>query len=371
MTPATSLTFDGIEQPVTEWALDYGILPAVILARLERGLSVEQAITTPMVVAPGQTLPDKCVQDHIRSQRAAERELEATAKIAEHEARRAEWGTRRAEREALQLSKNDERAAVKAERELRKVEREAIRLAKREEREAVKSERETERALIRQERSNVSRPLPRARTYTLNGNTLTLRQWAEQTGIPKITIYCRIRRGCTLERALSACPQQDDALTYCFDDETLTLRQWAEQTGIPRSAIKTRLFRGWSLERALTEPVGTRAATVYRRQSDAKRYSLGGTTMTVKGWAAKLGIQPSSVSLRLRRWPLERALTIPAMTVEQCAQHARNAKTIRRMLTAINASMQTNRGVVGNFTQTFGTGVGSLARDLQSEKLNG
>lgn len=51
-----TLTHDGITQPITEWALDYGIYPNVIADRLARGWSVERAITTPMIVAPGQRL---------------------------------------------------------------------------------------------------------------------------------------------------------------------------------------------------------------------------------------------------------------------------------------------------------------------------
>lgn len=50
------LTFDGITQPVGDWALDYGIYPAVITDRLSRGWPVEQAITKPMIVAPKQRL---------------------------------------------------------------------------------------------------------------------------------------------------------------------------------------------------------------------------------------------------------------------------------------------------------------------------
>lgn len=73
MTPATNLTFDGIEQPITEWALDYGIAPAVIIARLERGLSNEQAITTPMVTARGQKLKGKHLDSYIASLRFGRR----------------------------------------------------------------------------------------------------------------------------------------------------------------------------------------------------------------------------------------------------------------------------------------------------------
>lgn len=52
----TMLTLDGITQPINDWTLDYGIYPAVITQRLERGWPVERAITTPMIVAPGQIL---------------------------------------------------------------------------------------------------------------------------------------------------------------------------------------------------------------------------------------------------------------------------------------------------------------------------
>ncbi len=48
MTPETILEHDGIQQPIVEWALDYGITPAIIIGRLERGVAVSEAITIPM-----------------------------------------------------------------------------------------------------------------------------------------------------------------------------------------------------------------------------------------------------------------------------------------------------------------------------------
>lgn len=58
MTPETILEHDGISQSILEWALDFGITPNVIIARLHRGMSVPDAITVPMVVAhSGQRLP--------------------------------------------------------------------------------------------------------------------------------------------------------------------------------------------------------------------------------------------------------------------------------------------------------------------------
>jgi len=59
MTSNDLLTYDGVTQPITEWALDYGIPAELIIDRINAGLSVEDAITAPMEVAPGQRLPDQ------------------------------------------------------------------------------------------------------------------------------------------------------------------------------------------------------------------------------------------------------------------------------------------------------------------------
>lgn len=40
-----------------------------------------------------------------------------------------------------------------------------------------------------------------------------------------------------------------------FDGKTQTISMWAEETGIDRRAITQRLKRGWSVEDALTRPI--------------------------------------------------------------------------------------------------------------------
>lgn len=55
---STLLLFEGVEQPIMEWALDYGITPGIIIGRLGRGMSISDAITTPMLTGhAGQRLP--------------------------------------------------------------------------------------------------------------------------------------------------------------------------------------------------------------------------------------------------------------------------------------------------------------------------
>jgi hypothetical protein len=63
-------------------------------------------------------------------------------------------------------------------------------------------------------------------------------------------------------------------------------------------------------------PDNCRWATKSERQRNRRtnvRLTLGNTTMILVDWAAKLDITPHALIGRLRRWPLEKALTTPAM----------------------------------------------------------
>ncbi len=72
MTPNTKLALDGTEQTITEWALDYGLTPEIIIARIARGTGNEAAITTPMRTGhAGQKLPIFHVRQKARDGRAA------------------------------------------------------------------------------------------------------------------------------------------------------------------------------------------------------------------------------------------------------------------------------------------------------------
>ncbi|GJE00903.1 hypothetical protein [Methylobacterium isbiliense] len=57
------ITLDGISQPISEWALDYGIPTKLIRSRLKRGWSEERAVTEPMVVWRGEKLPADAMLD--------------------------------------------------------------------------------------------------------------------------------------------------------------------------------------------------------------------------------------------------------------------------------------------------------------------
>ena len=65
MTENDPLTFDGITQPISEWALDYGIPASLIIDRLAEGQSAETAITTMMPFEPEKPTRKRDPRSHV------------------------------------------------------------------------------------------------------------------------------------------------------------------------------------------------------------------------------------------------------------------------------------------------------------------
>lgn len=81
---------------------------------------------------------------------------------------------------------------------------------------------------------------------------------------------------------------------------TMTIGEWAEETGLSYALIAGRLFSGWAPDAAVTEPA----------KSPVVNITYEGRTMPLQQWAAELGISKGTLWNRVRkfRWPLERAL---------------------------------------------------------------
>lgn len=91
-----------------------------------------------------------------------------------------------------------------------------------------------------------------------------------------------------------------------FDGRTLSMQEWADELGITRTALYERLRKGWPLERALTEQ-SVQPAT------RAPVYACNGETLTLSEWAAKLDIPKNTLAVRLGRygWTVEAAFSVP------------------------------------------------------------
>lgn len=92
------------------------------------------------------------------------------------------------------------------------------------------------------------------------GKIRTITEWANELGIKQNTINYRLRRGWTVERALTACLHNNVRVTFMEQDRTVT--EWANDLGTKASTIICRLRRGWTVERALTEPVHTKKKAI-------------------------------------------------------------------------------------------------------------
>ena len=71
----------------------------------------------------------------------------------------------------------------------------------------------------------------------------------------------RLSRGWTLERAVGTPARKrrgPDLEEITVGGETLTVHEWSERTGIPANVISNRLNRGWTPERAVNTPVRPR-----------------------------------------------------------------------------------------------------------------
>lgn len=97
-------------------------------------------------------------------------------------------------------------------------------------------------------------PIPaKCRLFDSNGETHSIAEWAEITGLHKRIITTRLWRGQPLEAALST-PGCRPHRLFTHNGETHSIAEWATITGLHKRIITTRLWRGWSVEAALTTP---------------------------------------------------------------------------------------------------------------------
>lgn len=109
---------------------------------------------------------------------------------------------------------------------------------------------------------------------THDGETLTIKQWSQRTGIPAFKIYSRLALGWSVADALSG-PNEAKHIAEApktgpkvitFQGDTLTIPQWSERTGISIKNIHNRLRANWPPERILTEPLNDMTKFVRKAQ---------------------------------------------------------------------------------------------------------
>jgi hypothetical protein len=102
--------------------------------------------------------------------------------------------------------------------------------------------------------------------YDFDGESLTIPEWELKLGFKPGVLENRFEKGWTLERALTEKLGKSDGNRHQrrehkrqkqihFNGQTMNMSQWEYQLGFKQHTIKQRLKKGWTIERALTEPV--------------------------------------------------------------------------------------------------------------------
>lgn len=100
-------------------------------------------------------------------------------------------------------------------------------------------------------------------------------------------------------RGICVCPEWEDYSNF---------RKWAVSHGYAKGLQIDRINNDGNYE-----PGNCRWATrlVQIGNRGLPTYTFGGETLSVAGWARKLGMSHHGIDRRLRDWPLEKALTQP------------------------------------------------------------
>lgn len=109
-------------------------------------------------------------------------------------------------------------------------------------------------------RKEQNRNMRSTRMLTFMGETLCLEDMATKYGINKATLAQRLQRGWSLEDAIVIKPgEKRGNITFItFRGLTLPLTKMAKHYGIKAATLCVRLKRGWSLEDALTKQTETK-----------------------------------------------------------------------------------------------------------------
>ncbi|UXN61722.1 hypothetical protein [Phyllobacterium zundukense] len=191
MNPDTIITFDGTSQSVTEWALDFGITPEIIIARLQKGWDAEQAITRPMFAIKGQILNGSYIRRYLNPRRTLTTTIKVTTKPKAKPASIYEGAKPYSlDGRTLTLAQWSKVTGIKVKTLQARLDRGW-------------SNQQTFETPLRgiTDRLRVSRKNI-AKLYECDGRALSLRQWSVVTGIPHQTLYARLSYGWSIERAI-------------------------------------------------------------------------------------------------------------------------------------------------------------------------
>ncbi|MFD8114359.1 hypothetical protein [Streptomyces microflavus] len=159
-------------------------------------------------------------------------------------------------------------------------------------------------------------------TYTHAGRVLSLRGWAEQSGINYHTLYKRLKKMTFADALEKGAEGPHFTLPVTAFGETKPLTHWAvdPRAGCAYETIRRRLAQGWDAEQAITEEPQQRS-----RLGAGVPYRAFGLSMGLEDWARHTQIPAGHLRHQINQYdlPLEAALTSLGWTPhsERLAEH--------------------------------------------------
>lgn len=140
------------------------------------------------------------------------------------------------------------------------------------------------------------------KTITYKGQTKTIDEWSEVSGIPAKRIWIRFRNKWDLDKLFNTPGTNGEwrRKLLTLNGETKTLQDWSCFLGIREKLIWVRLLRGASVEEALAPK-----KTIQKLFKNKIEFTLNGVTKTLEEWSKELGIRVKTL-----RWRINKGLPV-------------------------------------------------------------
>lgn len=152
----------------------------------------------------------------------------------------------------------------------------------------------------------------RKKYYTVNGITGTITELSNYYGVNHNTVRTRLRKGLTLDKALSDSPLGSPSYPEEFVVKGVkgSLKNLSNHFGINYSTLMRRVSKGMSLEEALTKK--PRSGVYPRTRKRGKVYTVESISGTIEELSKHYGVNYGTVRTRLfNGMSLEKALLTP------------------------------------------------------------
>lgn len=158
---------------------------------------------------------------------------------------------------------------------------------------------------------------------TYKGETKPVEEWAAITGVTVAAINYRLSINVPDDMLFAkgrlkrdTYSDRDDTIKLTHDDRTMSIRQWSEYLGISIGTLRTRLRNGLSPKHIFSKeklPTGVPAGYFFNKRKprdpdsiNAMRIEYQGKKLTIRQWAAELGISQCTIRSRFNLgMPLE------------------------------------------------------------------